>query len=202
VKFSFAGTDDNWYYYLRPRVLMLGHSYISSMLLAAAAQPILDHVSRVLRESCSIATLDGTEIVYIARANVTRIMSIDLGVGSRLPAFCTTMGRILLANLTPDELDEVLPQIEFKRFTERTVTSPEKLRQVLKSVQRNGYSIIDQELEHGLRALAVPIRNPVGKVVAALNVGVHAQRVSIQELQTRFLHSLRAAAVELCMFLR
>ena len=202
VKLSFAGTDDNRHYYLRPRVLTLGHSYISSMPLAAAAQPILDHVSRVLRESCSIATLDGTEIVYIARANVTRIMSIDLGVGSRLPAFCTTMGRILLANLTPDELDEVLSQVEFKRFTERTVISAEKLRQVLRIVQRNGYSIIDQELEHGLRALAVPIRNPVGKVVAALNVGVHAQRVSIQELQTRFLHSLRAAAVELCMFLR
>jgi len=202
VKLSFAGTDDNRHYYLRPRVLTLGHSYISSMPLAAAAQPILDHVSRVLRESCSIATLDGTEIVYIARANVTRIMSIDLGVGSRLPAFCTTMGRILLANLTPNELDEVLSQVEFKRFTERTVISAEKLRQVLRIVQRNGYSIIDQELEHGLRALAVPIRNPVGKVVAALNVGVHAQRVSIQELQTRFLHSLRAAAVELCMFLR
>jgi len=202
VKLSFAGTDDNRHYYLRPRVLTLGHSYISSMPLAAAAQPILDHVSRVLRESCSIATLDGTEIVYIARANVTRIMSIDLGVGSRLPAFCTTMGRILLANLTPNELDEVLSQVEFKRFTERTVVSAEKLRQVLRIVQRNGYSIIDQELEHGLRALAVPIRNPVGKVVAALNVGVHAQRVSIQELQTRFLHSLRAAAVELCMFLR
>lgn len=202
VKLSFAGTDDNRHYYLRPRVLTLGHSYISSMPLAAAAQPILDHVSRVLRESCSIATLDGTEIVYIARANVTRIMSIDLGVGSRLPAFCTTMGRVLLANLTPEEADEVLSQIEFKRFTERTVVSVEKLRQILRMVQRNGYSIIDQELEHGLRALAVPIRNPAGKVVAALNVGVHAQRVSIQELQTRFLHSLRAAAVELCMFLR
>ena len=202
VKLSFAGSDDNRHFYLRPRVLTLGHSYISSVPLAAAAQPILDHVSHVLRESCSIATLDGTEIVYIARANVTRIMAIDLGVGSRLPAFCTTMGRILLANLPEEKLEELFPRIEFKRFTERTVIGEEKLRQILRMVQRNGYSIIDQELEHGLRALAVPIRNPAGKVVAALNVGVHAQRVSIQDLQGRFLFHLRAAAQELCMFLR
>lgn len=202
AKLSFAGTDDNRHFYLRPRVLTLGHSYISSMPLAAAAQPILDHVSHVLRESCSIATLDGAEIVYIARANVTRIMSIDLGVGSRLPAFCTTMGRVLLAHLPPEKLEEVLSRIVFKRFTERTVVGPEKLRQLLRTVQRNGYSIIDQELEHGLRALAVPIRNPAGKVVAALNVGVHAQRVSIQELQTKFFHYLKGAAHELCMFLR
>jgi IclR family transcriptional regulator, pca regulon regulatory protein len=202
AKLSFAGTDDNRHFYLRPRVLTLGHSYISSMPLAAAAQPILDHVSHTLRESCSIANLDGTEIVYIARANVTRIMSIDLGVGSRLPAFCTTMGRVLLAYLPPEKLEEVLSRIVFKRFTERTVVGSEKLRQLLRLVQRNGYSIIDQELEHGLRALAVPIRNPAGKVVAALNVGVHAQRVSIQELQTRFLYYLKGAADELCMFLR
>jgi len=202
LKLSFAGSDDNRHYYLRPRVLTLGHSYISSMPLAAAAQPILDHVSHVLRESCSIATLDGTEIVYIARANVTRIMSIDLGVGSRLPAYCTTMGRILLAHLAPQEAEEILSRIEFRRFTERTVVGVEKLRQILRIVQRNGYSIVDQELEHGLRAVAVPIRNPAGQVVAALNVGVHAQRVSIQELQTRFLHHLRCAALELCMFLR
>jgi IclR family pca regulon transcriptional regulator len=202
VKLSFAGSDDNRHFYLRPRVLTLGHSYISSMPLAVAAQPILDHVSHVLRESCSIATLDGTEIVYIARANVTRIMSIDLGVGSRLPAFCTTMGRILLAHLPPEKIEELLPRIVFKRYTERTVVSAEKLRQILRLVLRNGYSMIDQELEHGLRALAVPIRNPAGKVVAALNVGVHAQRVSVQDLQGRFFSHLRAAAQELCMFLR
>jgi IclR family pca regulon transcriptional regulator len=129
-------------------------------------------------------------------------MSIDLGVGSRLPAFCTTMGRVLLAHLPTEKIEELLARIVFKRFTERTVMGADKLRQVLRLVQRNGYSIIDQELEHGLRALAVPIRNPAGKVVAALNVGVHAQRVSIQDLQTRFFHHLNSAAQELCMFLR
>ena len=201
-KLGFAGSEDNRHFHLRPRVLTLGHSYISSMPLAVAAQPVLEHVSHVLHESCSIATLDGREIVYIARANVTRIMSIDLGVGSRLPAFCTSMGRILLADLPAESLDELISQMEFKRYTERTVISAEKLRQILRIVQRNGYSIIDQELEHGLRSMAVPIRNPTGKVVAALNVGAHAQRVSLQDLQTRFLPHLKTAALELCMFLR
>jgi IclR family pca regulon transcriptional regulator len=201
-KLGFAGSEDNRHFHLRPRVLTLGHSYISSMPLAVAAQPVLEHVSQVLHESCSIATLDGPEIVYIARANVTRIMSIDLGVGSRLPAFCTSMGRILLADLPPEKLEELLASIEFTRYTERTVASAEKLRQILRMVQRNGYSFIDQELEHGLRSLAVPIRNPTGKVVAALNVGAHAQRVALQDLLMRFLPHLKAAAQELCMFLK
>ena len=202
AKLGFAGSDDNRHFFLRPRILALGHSYISSMPLATAAQPVLEHISHLLHESCSIATLDGIEIVYIARANVTRIMSIDLGVGSRLPAFCTSMGRAILANLPPEELDSVLARVEFKRYTERTITNPAKLTQALRQIRRDGYSIIDQELEHGLRSMAVPIQNPSGKVVAALNIGAHAQRVSIQEMQTKFLPHLLAAAQELCLLLK
>ena len=200
-KLGFAGTDDGRSFYLRPRVLALGHSYLSSMPLATAAQPILEHLSQILHESCSIALLDGTEIVYVARANVTRIMAIDLGVGTRLPAFCTSMGRVLLANLPPDELETVLPKIAFTRYTDRTVSSVEKLRQVLMTVRREGHAIIDQELELGLRSMAVPVRNPAGRVVAAINVGAHGQRVSVQDMQTRFLPYLRAAAQELCLLL-
>ena len=200
-KLGFAGTDDGRSFYLRPRVLALGHSYLSSMPLATAAQPILEHLSQILHESCSIALLDGTEIVYVARANVTRIMAIDLGVGTRLPAFCTSMGRVLLANLPANELESVLPKIEFKRFTDRTVTSVEKLRQVLAAVKREGHAIIDQELELGLRSMAVPVRNPAGRAVAAINVGAHGQRVSIQDMRTRFLPYLHAAAQELCLLL-
>ena len=200
-KLGFAGTDDGRSFYLRPRVLALGHSYLSSMPLATAAQPILEHLSQILHESCSIALLDGTEIVYVARAHVTRIMAIDLGVGTRLPAFCTSMGRVLLANLPANELESVLPKIEFKRFTDRTVTSVEKLRQVLAAVKREGHAIIDQELELGLRSMAVPVRNPAGRVVAAINVGAHGQRVSIQDMRTRFLPYLHAAAQELCLLL-
>ena len=200
-KLGFAGTDDGRSFYLRPRVLALGHSYLSSMPLATAAQPILEHLSQILHESCSIALLDGTEIVYVARANVTRIMAIDLGVGTRLPAFCTSMGRVLLANLPPDELETVLPKIAFTRYTDRTVSSVEKLRQVLVTVRREGHAIIDQELELGLRSMAVPVRNPAGRVVAAINVGAHGQRVSIQDMRTRFLPYLHAAAQELCLML-
>jgi IclR family transcriptional regulator, pca regulon regulatory protein len=202
AKLGFAGSDDNRHFYLRPRVLALGHSYISSMPLATAAQPILEHFSRLMHESCSIATLDGLDIVYVARANVTRIMAIDLGVGSRLPAFCTSMGRVLLAHLPPDELESFLARIQFTRYTERTIVTVDKLRPVLRLVLRNGYSIVDQELELGLRSMAVPIQNPSGKVVAAVNVGAHAQRVSNQDMLNKFLPHLRAAAQELCMLLR
>jgi IclR family pca regulon transcriptional regulator len=202
AKLGFAASDDSRHFHLRPRVLALGHSYISSMPLAAMAQPILENVSHILHESCSIATLDGTDIVYIARANVTRIMSIDLVVGSRLPAFCTSMGRVLMADLSAEKLDEFLSRVEFKRHTERTVTNAEKLRQILRLVQRNGYCIVDQELESGLRSMAVPIRDSAGRVVASLNVGAHAQRVSIQDLQVRFLPQLKAAAQELCLIVR
>lgn len=170
--------------------------------LATAAQPVLEHVSHLLHESCSIATLDGLDIVYVARANVTRIMSIDLGIGSRLPAFCTSMGRVLLAHLSPEELESYLARVEFTRYTERTVNSVEKLRQVLRLVRRNGYAIVDQELELSLRSMAVPIQSPSGKVDVALNVGTHAQRVSIHDLHTEFLPHLRAAAQELCLLLR
>lgn len=202
AKLGFSGSDDNRHFYLRPRVLALGHSYISSMPLATAAQPVLEHFSRLLHESCSIATLDGLDIVYVARANVTRIMAIDLGVGSRLPAFCTSMGRVLLAHLPPDELESFLARIQFTRYTERTIITVDKLRPVLRLVLRNGYAIVDQELELGLRSMAVPIQNPSGKVVAAVNVGAHAQRVSNQDMLSKFLPHLQAAAQELSMLLR
>lgn len=201
IKLGFAGSDDSHHFFLQPRILALGHSYISSMPLAASAQPVLDHVSQVLHESCSIATLEGLDIIYVARANVTRIMSIDLGVGSRLPAFCTSMGRVLLANLPPAELESFFERVQLTRHTSKTIVTTEKLRQALRLVARNGYSLVDQELEIGLRSMAVPIENPNGKVVAALNVGAHAQRLSIQELQNKFLPQLRATARELSMLL-
>jgi len=201
AQLGFAGSDDGRHFFLRPRILALGHSYISSMPLAAAAQPVLERISHLLHESCSIAALDGVDIVYVARVNVTRIMSIDLRVGSRLPAYCTSMGRVLLANLPPEELESYLSRAELARRTGRTIVSREKLRQMLRLVRRNGYSIVDQELEHGLRSMAVPIQNSGGKVTAALNVGAQAQRVTILEMTNKFLPHLQDAAQELTMLL-
>jgi len=199
AKLGFAGSDDASRFFLRPKVLSLGYAYLSSMPLTAAAQPVLEHVSHFLRESCSISTLEGTDIIYLARANVTRIMAIDLGIGSRLPAFCTSMGRVLLASLPPEQLEPLLQRIEFVRYTDRTVTSVEKLRQILQGVRTAGYAIVDQELELGLRSMAVPIQNLSGQVIAALNVGAHAQRITVQAMIAKFLPHLRAAAQELSL---
>jgi IclR family pca regulon transcriptional regulator len=200
-RLGFVDSDDGRHFHLRPSILSLGHSYICSMPLASTAQPILERVSSLLHESCSVAVLDRDDIVYVARSAVTRIMAADLRVGSRLPAFCTSMGRVLLAHLPPNDVSASLQRITISRYTERTVTSPEKLLRILCIVKRNGYALVDQELEVGLRSIAVPVCNPEGRVVAALNAGTHAQRVSIQEMHARFLPALRSAAQELAILL-
>ena len=202
TKLGFAASDYKRHFVLQPKVLSLGYSYISSTPLASAAQPILDRLSGAVHESCSIAVLEAGDIVYIARANVTRIMSVHLGIGSRLPAFCTSMGRVLLAYLPENELETCLTNLKFKRYTDRTLTSVDKLRQTLRTVRKNAFAIVDQELELGLRSMAVPIQNRNGKVEAALNVGMHAQRVSVQEMQAKFLPHLRSAAQELSVLLK
>lgn len=194
---GFAGSDARGRFFLRPRILVLGHSYLSTTPLSTSAQPVLDHLGQLLHESASVATLDDLDIIYVARAHVTRVMSVDLGVGSRLPSFCTSMGRVLVAHMEAEEMEAYLRRITFIRYTEHTVTSMEKLRQVLRLVRETGYCIVDQELEIGLRSMAVPITTANDNVVAAVNVGAHAQRVSIQQMQTRFLPHLRAAAQEL-----
>jgi len=201
-KLGFAGTDNGRNFYLCPRVLALGHSYLSSMPLATAAQPMLEHLSQILCESFSVAVLEGADIVHVARSGAARTVANDLGMGTRLPAFCTSIGRVLLANLSPEELERVMPRIEFKRNTDRTTMSAIKLRNVLMTVRREGYAIVDQELESGLRSMAVPVRNPAGRVAAAIEVEVRGQNVSVQHMQTRFLPYLRAAAQELCLLLR
>jgi IclR family pca regulon transcriptional regulator len=201
MKLGFAGTDDSHHFYLCPRILSLGHSYISSMPLSSAAQPVLEQMSHQLLESCSIATLDGVEIIYVARARATRIMSIDIRVGSRLPAFCTSMGRVLLASLPPEEQKSCIARIQFSHYTDRTVRSAVKLRQILRLVRRKGFCILDQELEVGVRAMAVPIYGPSGGVAAALNIAALAQRVSVEKMQKRFLKRLLDAAQELSLLI-
>jgi IclR family transcriptional regulator, pca regulon regulatory protein len=201
-KLGFAGTDDGRNFHLCPRVLALGHSYLSSMPLTTAAQPMLEHLSHILHESFSIAVLDGADVVYIARTNMARIFAADLGVGTRLPAFGTSMGRVLLANLSPEELESVMSRIDFARYSDRTAISAEKLKRALMTAQREGYAIVDQELESGVRSMAVPVRNPMGRVVAAIDVETRGHNVSAQHMQTRFLPYLRAAADELCTLLR
>ncbi len=202
TKLGFAGAEDGSRYSLRPRMLTLSHTYTASNTLSSAAQPILERMSSALRESFSVATLDGEDIVYIARTTVSRLMAVDLHIGSRLPAYCTSMGRVLLAYLPSDQLESYLSKIVLTPYTTRTVNSIEKLRLHLRNIRRSGYAICDQEYEVGLRSLAVPVYSPSGRAVATINLSGNAQRMSVLDMQTRYLPHLRNAASELSVFLR
>jgi IclR family pca regulon transcriptional regulator len=201
TKLGFAGAEDGSRYSLRPRMLTLSHTYTASNALATAAQPILERMSAALRESFSVATLDGEDIVYIARTQVNRVMAVDLHIGSRLPAYCTSMGRVLLAYLPTEQLESYLAKVDLIPHTTRTVSSVEKLRLALRNVRRNGYALVDQEYEVGLRSLAVPVYASSGRVVATVNLSGNAPRLSVLEMQSRYLTPLRNAANELSVFL-
>ena len=202
VKLGFAGADESQRYSLRPKMLSLANTYTASSTLANAAQPILERMSAELHESFSVATLDGDDIVYIARSSASRVMSDELHIGSRLPAYCTSMGRVLLAYLPAEQLEEYLAHVALTAHTPRTVSSAEKLRLALRNVRRHGYALVDQEYEIGLRSIAVPVYAPTGRVAATLNLSGSAPRMPVYEMQSRFLPHLRTAAAELGAFLR
>ena len=187
---------------LSPKILTLGHAYLSSTPLSASAQPTLDRVAAAVHESCSITILEEDEILYVARsAATTRIMSVDLSIGSRLPAYCTSMGRVLLAGLSSAELAAYLGRVKLAAFTQYTITSRDKLHKALDAVRHDGFSIVDQELEVGLRSIAVPVHDGTGKAVAAVNIGAQASRASAKQMEQQFLPHLQAAARELGMLL-
>ena len=176
---------------LTPKVLSLG-SGLSSLSLPRVAQPLLDRLAEELGESVSLATLDGPEILYVARSEVRRIVGLTLQAGSRLPAYCTSMGRVLLAALPAEDVPRHLPSVLPAR-TPHTITKPEALRAVLGSVRDDGFCILDQELELGLRSLSVPVTDAGNRVMAALNVSTQAARTGLRDLH-RFLPALQAVA--------
>nr|WP_314543055.1 IclR family transcriptional regulator C-terminal domain-containing protein [uncultured Massilia sp.] len=186
---------------LRPKVLTLGYSYLSSTPLTLAAQPCLNGVSKTLGESSSLAVLEEDQVLYVARAATSRVMSVSLSAGSRLPAYCTSLGRVLLAHLPDADLDAYLARTTLLPRTERTITDPARLRAVLEQVRRDGYAVNDQELELGLRSIAVPVRGASGRVLAALNVGAQAARVSHERMVEEFLPVLQVGAQELAVLL-
>jgi IclR family pca regulon transcriptional regulator len=176
-------------------VLLLGYAYLHTASLPNVVQPLLEQLSRETDESCSASVLDGQAIVYIARASRRRVMSINLSVGSRLPAYCSSMGRVLLANMPPERARAVLLASELRRFTPTTLVDVDRLMAELVTVRAQNYAIIDEELELGLRSIAVPLINNRGTVVAAINVGAQAARVSLEKMRDVFLpHLLRAQA--------
>lgn len=179
---------------LTPRVLDLGFTYIATQGIAAPAQPYMEAVVEQLNEACSIATLDGRDVVYVARVPSTRIMTVNLVVGSRLPAHCTSLGKVLLAALSPEALSAYFSLGPLVPKTERSICSPPALRKELNIVRHQGWAIADGESERGVRTVAVPILDREGHVQAALNVSGHASRVSAKELRTVFLPVLLEAA--------
>jgi IclR family pca regulon transcriptional regulator len=186
---------------LRPKVLTLGYSYLSSTPLTVSAQPYLNSISRTLNESSSLAVLDDGEVLYVARAATSRVMSVALNTGSRLPAYCTSLGRVMLAHLPPAELDAYLAKTKLRAMTKNTVVSQKGLREILAGVREDGYAVNDEELELGLRSIAVPVRGASGTVLAALNVGAQAARVSVKQLEKEFLPVLLKGAQELSILL-
>ncbi|MBY0238613.1 MAG: helix-turn-helix domain-containing protein, partial [Burkholderiaceae bacterium] len=186
---------------LRPKVLTLGYSYLSSTPLTVSAQPCLNAISRELNESASLAVLDEGEILYVARAATARVMSVALNTGSRLPAYCTSLGRVMLAHLPPGELDAYFEQTRLRAMTDKTVVDEQRLRDLLRGVRQAGYAVNDEELEVGLRSIAVPVRGASGQVLAALNVGVQAARVPVETLEKDFLPVLLRGAQELSVLL-
>jgi IclR family pca regulon transcriptional regulator len=197
---GYADANENEFF-LKPKVLTLGYSYLSSTPLTVSTPPYLNNISRALNESCSLAVLQDNEVLYVARSATSRIMSVSLNTGSRLPAYCTSLGRALLAHLPDDALDAYLREVKLKAFTEHTVVSAKRLRQILVEVRNAGYALAEEELELGLRSIAVPVRGASGTVVAALNVGAQAARVSSKQMRDEFLPVLLAGAKDLSILL-
>ena len=197
TKLGFVAVDEARKFYLRPRVLSFSHAYLSASPIALLAQPVLDRLGESLSEACSLAMLDGEEIVYLTRSASSRIMSPSLNVGRRLPAYCTSIGHVLLAHLPEDELNQYLSRARFHPYTEYTITSPVRLRSILEQVREQGYAFASQQMEARLCTLAVPVRDTSGHVVAGINVILQGRLVSASSMAERFAQPLQHAAMEL-----
>jgi IclR family pca regulon transcriptional regulator len=181
---------------LTPKVLDLGYSYLSSFHILEFAQAPMERLVEQVNESSSMSILDGPDVVYVARVPTKRIMTISLALGSRLPAYPTSMGRVLLAGLADAEIDDYVSRTKLEKLTPNTVTDPARFRAILMKVRDQGYALVDQELEEGVRSLAAPILNAGGNVMAAMNVSCHATRATVSRMREEFLPRLLATATE------
>ena len=186
--------NQNRYFYLRPKILELGNSYLSSLSFNDAVQQHLYGLAEELHESVSASVLAYPDIVYVARASTNRVMTIGLSVGTKLPALYTSMGRVMLAQLPPAKLKEYLDSAEIEKLTEFSITSKKSLHSEIDKARTQGWYLLDQELEIGLRSLAVPIGTHINDTYAAINVSVPASRVSIKTLESLILPRLQNLA--------
>lgn len=189
VGIGYAGTDGTTFW-LTPRVLELGYSYMSGLGLPAIAQPRLEELSRQVGESSSLSVLDGPDIVYVNRVPVRRIMTVSITIGTRFPAYATSMGRVLLSGLNPDQLDEYFEITELVALSPTTIHDEARLREEIARVRDQGWAIVDQELEPGLRSLAAPVHSTEGAIVAAVNISTQTAVHDLDELHRVFLPPL------------
>ncbi len=183
---------------LTAKVLNLGFSYLSTQDIWHYGKPLMQQLVEQLNESCSAAVLEGDDVVYVARVATTkRIMSISLNVGTRLPAFATSLGRVLLAGLSDFELDSFLSRGERQQYTEHTIIDRAQLMAEIKQVKQQGYSIVEQELELGLTSISVPVYDGMGNVVAALSISTHVSQTDTEQLLTSILPALKACAIQI-----
>jgi IclR family pca regulon transcriptional regulator len=189
--------SDGRLFSLSPQVLTLARAYLASSPVPRIAQGFLETLSDRLGESCSLSILHGDEAVYIARSARKRIGSVHRDVGAHLPAHCTSMGRVLLAALADAELDRFFKRAQLTRYTPHTVTGKSELHAMIEKVRRNGFSLVDQELEIDLRSIAVPVQNAAGRVIAAMNVSAQASRTPKKQLTEVFLPALRDTAMKM-----
>lgn len=193
VDLGYVRTDGKLFE-LTPRVLDLGYAYLSSISLPGVAEPHLEWLVHETGESSSMSVLDGLDIVYVARVPTSRIMTVAINVGTRFPAYATSMGRVLLAGLDEEKLASYLAKVHLDPLTELTVPSVEELRERLDEVRGQGYALVDQELEAGLRSLAVPVHDKRGRVVAAVNISSHVSRLTREKARRDFLPLLLETA--------
>lgn len=186
--------SDGKLFRLTPRILDLGFAYLSSLPLWNLAEPVMEELVGQIKESCSAAVLDGTDIVYVLRVPTHKIMNISLGVGSRLPAYCTSMGRMLLSALTPEAMMKVLQASERTVRTRYTVTDVDELAAKIAQVRQHGWALVDQELEEGLVSMAAPVTDRAGQTIAAINISGQANRTSAKVMQETMLPLLLATA--------
>lgn len=189
------------YYSLTPQVLTLSQTYFSSNPLPRIAQPFIEQVSEELGESCSVSVLSGDEVIYVARSARKRMASVHRDIGQNLPAYCTSMGRVLLASLNAAELDAYFKRVKLVPFTSETVTDEATLRGILDQVRKHEFSMIDGELEYNLRAIAVPVRDSTGKIIAAAHISTEASRTPKEKMRNKFLPALRSAVLQMRPFL-
>jgi IclR family pca regulon transcriptional regulator len=186
--------NDGRSFSLTPRVLELGYAYLSGLTLTEVAEPHVEDLVERVHESSSVAVLDEAHIVYVVRVPTRRIMTVAISVGTRFPAYATSMGRVLLAGLDPAEFERRLQQVVLEPLTRHTVTDTERLREMIVQVRSQGFATTDQELEDGLRSVAAPIRDRSGTVIAAINASAQAQRVSMDRLRREVLPEVLEAA--------